>query len=209
MSEHVGLFAFVAHPLLRGQARALGDQDDRVAARVLVAVVSEQLREMFDLDGVFGNHAPIRRAGHRRQQRGVARIAAEDFDYEEALVRTGGCAQPVRELDRARHAGAESNAVVGPENVVVHRLWNGHDIHTLVVQPFAIAERIVPADGDQNVDANMPEILEHILRDVVDLLAIPREMLWQPGVWQMTRPDARRMQEGAAGPAGAIDDRLR
>ena len=124
-------------------------------------------------------------------------------------MRTGGCAQPVRELDRARHAGAESNAVVGPENVVVHRLRNRDDIHPLVVQSFAIAERVVPADRDQDVDANVLEVFQHVFGDVIDLLPIPGEMGGQAGVRQMTRPYARGVQKGATRSAGAIDDRLR
>src|SRR6267143_58979 len=208
VSEHVGLFAFVAHPLVRGQARALGYQHDRVAARILVAVVSEQFCEVFDLDSVLGDHAPIGGACHRRQQRGEAGVAAEDLDHEKALVRTRRRAQAVRELDRPRHAGAEADAVVGPEDVVVHRLRNGDDIHALVVQPFAVAERVVAPDRNQDVDADVLEILEHIFGDVVDLLLIAGEVWGQPGVRQMTRPHARRMEEGAARAAGAVDDRL-
>ena len=112
------------------------------------------------------------------------------------------------ELDGARNAGAESNAVVGAVDVVVHGLRNGDDVHTLVVQPFPVTEGVVASNRDQHVDPDVLEILEHILGDVVDLLVVAGEMLGHASAWQVTRPRPGSVEEGAAGSSGAIHFRL-
>jgi len=64
--EHVRFLTFEGHAVVRGQARALRNQHDRIAARVPVAVVREELREPLDVDGVLRNDASIGCARHRR-----------------------------------------------------------------------------------------------------------------------------------------------
>ena len=115
----------------------------------------------------------------------------------------------MRELDRARDARAEADAVIGAIHVVVHRLRNGDDVHAFIVQSLAVAERVVAADWNQDVDADVLEILQHILRDVVDRLVVAGEMPWHSRARQMARPGSRRVQKSAAGAAGAIHDRFR
>ena len=107
---------------------------------------------------MLGDDASIGGAGHRRQERGEARVPAEDLDHEKPLMGAGRCAQPMRELDRARHAGAEADAVVGPVDVVVHRLRNGDDVHPFVMQTLAVTQRVVAADGNEHVDADVREM---------------------------------------------------
>src|SRR5918996_1669674 len=114
----------------------------------------------------------------------------------------------MRQLDRARDAGAEADAVVRAVDVVVHRLGDGDDVHAFVVQTLGVAERVVAPDRDQDVDADVLEILEHILGDVVDLVAVSREVLGHARAREMARTRARRVEKGSAGATGAIDDRF-
>ena len=76
------------------------------------------------------------------------------------------------------------------------------------MQTFAVAQRVVAADRNEHVDADVLEILQHILRDVVDRLRRIRSDARHALARQMARPRARGVQEGAAGAAGAIHDRF-
>jgi hypothetical protein len=119
------------------------------------------------------------------------------------------CAQPVRQLDGARDAGAEADAVVGAVHIVVHRLRDADDVYPFVVQTLAVTERVVASDRNQNVDSDVLEVLEHVLGDVVDRLVVAGEMRRQAGLGQVARPRARSMKESAARAAGAIHFGLR
>ena len=105
-------------------------------------------------------------------------------------MRARGRAQAVRELDRARHAGAEADAVVRPVDIVVHRFRYGDDIHAFVVQSLAVAERVVAADGDQHVDPDVLQVLQYVPRDVVDLVRVSAEMRRHAFTRQMARARA-------------------
>src|SRR5438105_15884760 len=96
------------------------------------------------------NDTPVRGSGHGRQERREAGVPAEHFDYEKSLVRSSRGTQSLRELDRARNAGAEADAVIGAVYVVVHRFRNSDDVTTLVVQPFAVAQGVVTADQTEH-----------------------------------------------------------
>src|ERR1700687_4539414 len=96
------------------------------------------------------------------------------------------------ELDRARYAGTEADAVVGAVDVVVHRLRDADDVHPFVVQAFAVAERVVASDGNENVDSDVLEVPEHVLRYVVDRVAVAGEMRRYASARQMARPRSRR-----------------
>src|SRR2546423_14504754 len=115
----------------------------------------------------------------------------------------------MRELDRTRHARAEANTVIGAVDVVVHRLRNRDYADAFVVEPFAVAERVVAADRYQRIDSDVLQIPEHVFRDVVDLLGVAAQMLRHSTLRQMTRPGPRGVEESSASSAGAIDVRLR
>ena len=151
---------------------SFGDEDDRVVARVGEPVLHEELAETLHLERILRDDAAVRGAGHRGQQRGEPGVAAEDLDDEEPLVRAGRGAQAVGHLDRPRHARAEPDAVVGPRHVVVHRLGDRDDLDALLVQADPVAERVVAADRDDVVDAEVLEVLEHLAGQVVDLVAV-------------------------------------
>ena len=76
------------------------------------------------------------------------------------------------ELDRARHTGAEADAVVGAGHVVVHRLRDRNHRHPVLMEVSAIAQGVVAADRDQVVDAEKVEVLDDVLGDVVDVVRV-------------------------------------
>src|SRR5713101_8553678 len=202
----VGAFAFEDH-LAAFKHGAFGDEDDGVAAGILAAVGDEQFGEMLDIEFVFGNDAAISGAGHGGKHGGEAGVAAEDFEDHETLVRTGGGAEAVDHLNGARDAGAEADTVVGAGDVVVHRFRNADNFEAFLVETNAVAERVVAADGDQRINAEPGEILEHFGSEVVLLggESLP-EMSGNAGLAHAAGIGAGRMEKGAAGAAGAIDD---
>src|ERR1044071_2814245 len=70
------------------------------------------------------------------------------------------------ELNAASDRGAEADAVISAENVVVHRLRNGDDFDAFTMQTLAVAERIIAADGNQDSYAEVLEILEHVRSEI-------------------------------------------
>src|SRR2546423_15507878 len=112
-------------------------------------------------------------------------------------------------LDRTRHAGAESDTVIGAVDVVVHRLRNRDDADAFVVESFAVAERVVATDRYQRIDPDVLQIPEHVFRDVVDLLGVAAQVLRHSTLRQVTRPGPRGVEESSAGSAGAMAAGLR
>ena len=89
MAEHVGLFALEAHAVMRGDGRALRDEHDGIAARIPIAIVRHELRQLLEIGRVLGDDASIGGAGHRGQQRREARVPPEDLDHEKTLMGAG------------------------------------------------------------------------------------------------------------------------
>ena len=52
----------------------------------------------------------------------------------------------------ARDGGRKAEAVVGAEDVVVHRLRDGDERHAFLVQAPREGERAVAAEGDERVE---------------------------------------------------------
>src|SRR6266513_779271 len=100
----------------------------------------------------------------------------------------------MRQLDRARHTGAEADAVIGAVDVVVHRLRNRDNTDAFVVESFAVAQRVVTTDRYQGIDPDVLEISEHVFRDVVDLLVVAAEVLRDSTLRQMTRSGPRGVE---------------
>ena len=120
-------------------------------------------------------------------------------------MRTGRRPQRVRQLDGARHARPEADAVVRAGHVVVHRLGNGNDLDPFLVEPVAVAERIVPADRNQVVQPQEFDVLEDVWRDVVDVIGVAvGQMRRNHGLGQVARAGAGRMQERASGPSRTV-----
>src|SRR6266849_8520666 len=161
---------------------------------------------MLDIEFVLRNDAAIGSAGHGRKHSGETRVTAENFDDHETLVGAGGGAQAVDHLNGARDAGAETDAVIGAGDIIVHGLGNTDDFEAFLVKTNTVAKCVVASDGDQSVDTQPGEVFEDFRGEVV--------FLGSEFVFQMRR-DARlgdaagigpgRMEKSAAGAAGAID----
>src|SRR6266849_136406 len=161
---------------------------------------------MLDIEFVLRNDAAIGSTGHGRKHGGKTRVAAKDFDNHETLVGAGGGAQAVDHLNGARDAGAETDAVIGAGDIIVHGLGNTDDFEAFLVKTNTVAKCVVASDGDQSVDTQPGEVFEDFRGEVV--------FLGSEFVFQMRR-DARlgdaagigpgRMEKSAAGAAGAID----
>ena len=160
----------LVHP---GDLGPLRDEDDAVAARVRLPVGDEKLGEPVDVEGVLGDDAAVRGPRHRRQEGRETGVAPEHLDDEEALVAPGRGPERVGHLDRPRDAGREADAVVGPGDVVVHRLRDGDDLDPLLVEADAVRERVVAADRDQDVDPELPDVGEDLGSQVVHLFGVP------------------------------------
>ncbi len=121
-------------------------------------------------------------------------------------MRSGRGPQVVGHGDGAGDAGAEPDAVVGARHVVVHGLGNGDHLEAFLVKAHAVAQRVIAADGNQEVDPQPGQILQHLGRQVVFFffvcgLQVGRDifLLHLPGI------GARAVQESSAGAAGAVD----
>src|SRR5690606_19001118 len=160
-----------------------------------------------DVEGVLGDHAAVGGAGHGGEEGGEAGVSPEDLDDEEALVGSGGGAQPVGQLDGAGHARAEPDAVVGAGDVVVHGLRDRDDADALGVQALGVAQGVVSADRDEDVDPEVLEVLEDGGGHVVDLVhvAVP-EVGRDGGAGEPARVGPGGVEEGAAGPARTVHD---
>jgi hypothetical protein len=54
----------------------------------------------------------------------------------------------VKKVDAAGYSGGKADAIVGAKDIIVHRLRNGDDWEALLVESFAIAKRVVTANGN-------------------------------------------------------------
>ena len=202
----VGGFALEDHLAAR-EHRAFRNQQDGVLRRVAVPVRRQQFRQQLHVELDLGDDAAVGRAGHGRQHGREPGIAAEDLQHQEALVRAGRRAQRVGQRDGARDAGAEADAVVGARHVVVHGFGNAHHLEALFGQMHAVAQRVVAADGDQVIDAQPLQVLEHLRGHVVDFVGV---FLFQVRrhfrCFHRAGAGARGVQERAARAPGPVDD---
>src|SRR5580700_3578171 len=84
-------------------------------------------------------------------------------------MRADGSSLP---LDRVAGAGdrrRESDAVLSIADVVVHRLRNANDLDAEIIKLGRIAERVIPADGNQMFDTERRKVRQHLLGDVPGL----------------------------------------
>ena len=114
----------------------------------------------------------------------------------------GHRAQVVDHVHTAGDGGGEADAVVGAEDIVVHGLGDGDHLHAFAMEALGVAERVVAANGDQIVQAQGFDFLEHGLGGI-DLpfgadLEATLQMLGQFLGLHLTRVCATAVQEGAA-----------
>ena len=155
------------HPLRESALR--GDHEG-VAAGVVAAVLDEDVDEALEVEAVLRDHAP-RGGDVGRVQGGEARIAPEDPEDADPLVRSERRPLAIDGVLGPRDGGREADAVLRLANVVVHRLGDGDDLDPRVGEDLRVREGVVAADRDQGVDPQPFEVLEHDGREVVDALA--------------------------------------
>ncbi len=160
----VGVLGAGLHHLAARERGALGDRHHRVVAGVRRLVAHQLLGQTIDVERHLGDDRALDSGQVGRHEGGLAAVAAEHLDHGEALVRARARAQLVHEDHRARHGGREPDAVVGAVHVVVHRLRDRDDGHAFLVQPQRERERVVAADRDQRVDAEMLDDPQHVRR---------------------------------------------
>src|SRR5712691_8734044 len=159
------------------------------------------------MEFVLGNDAAVGGARHGGEHGGEAGVAAENLEDHESFVGTRGSAQTVGELNGAGDAGAESDAVVRSRHVIVHGLRDADDLEAFLIEPHGVAQRVVPADGNQVFDAEPSEILEHFGSEIVLVGAeAVFELRWDAGLADAGGIGAGGMEKSAAGAAGAIHD---
>ncbi len=202
----IGGFAFEDH-FAAFEHGAFGNENDGVAAGILAAVGDEQFGEMFNVEFIFRNDAAVGGASHGGEHGGKAGVAAKDFEDHEALMGSSRSAEAVNHLDGAGDAGAEADAVVGARDVIVHGLGNADNLEALFVQTNAVAEGIVAADGNESVNPEPGEILEDFRSEVILLCGeFILEMRRDIRFGDAAGIGAGRVEKGAAGAAGAIDN---
>ena len=150
--------------------RALGRDDEGVVARVRGVVGLEQGGQRVEVVRRLGDDAA--RRGHVcRVQRREPGVPPEDPEDADPLVAAERRALPVDRLLGAGDRGREADAVLGPLDVVVHRLGDGHERHAGVHQHLRVRQRVVAADGHQDVDAERGDVVEDERRQVVEVVA--------------------------------------
>ena len=203
----------VGSPALEGRGpdpvRPLRDRQDRVPRRARALVLQEQLEEPLLVVRHLGDQSPLDAREIRGQKTGLSRVSTEQLDDQEALVRAGGRAQVVDEMNRSRDRGREPDAVVGPVDVVVHRLGHRQHGDPLQMQTPRVRQRPVTADGDQGVEAQPLDDSQHVLggvegRTVLGVFAtqLTREMLRNLMRQQEPRVEPRTVKNR---PTGSVD----
>jgi hypothetical protein len=83
-------------------------------------------------------------------------------------MRTDRGALAVDGVGGARYGGRKADAVFGVADIVVHRLRNADHLDALLVEMRGVAQRVVAADGDQVIDLQLLDVLQHLRRHVVN-----------------------------------------
>ena len=187
--------------------RTLGRHDDGVMARRLDMVGGEHGRQPIDVVADLGNDAPGRRDVGGEQGR-EAGVAAEDPEDADPLVAAERRSLAIDELLGPGDGGREADAVLGPGNVVVHRLGNAPRARTsLAGEDAGEGQRVVAADRHEDIDAELVEVLqdergevEAVLVDLVRGDPVGRKPRWQRRPAHLRRVRPRRVQDRPARP---------
>ncbi len=144
-----------------------------------------------------------------REQRREAGVASEDPEDADPLVRAEGRPLPVDELLGPGDRGREADAVLGPLDVVVHRLGDRYQRDPVAREHLGEAQRVVAADRHEVVEPQAVDVLEHERGQVVEVLAagVPGGSGGrQPGRQGLAPHLARVRPRGVEpGPAGPVD----
>src|SRR5664279_1887032 len=143
---------------------------------------------MVQVELVFGDQAAPRRDVGRVKGR-EARVAAEDAEDADPLVRAQRGPLAVDRILGSRDRRREADAVLGSLDVVVHRLGHGDELDAVVGKDLTEAQGIVAAYRDEVVQIELLDVVEDYGREVVHAL-LDLELL------EAIRPDVRRKLAG-------------
>ena len=130
----------------------------------------QQARQRVEVVRRLRDHA-ARRRHVRRVQRGEPGIPAEDPEDADALVRAERRPLAVDRLLRPGDRGREADAVLGPLDVVVHRLGDGHQGDARVGQDLRVGQRVVATDRHEDIDPERRQVVEDERGQVEQVLA--------------------------------------
>ena len=132
--------------------RALGDDDDRREAALLVAV-HDALAHLVDVEGLLGHQRDRGAAGEAGPDRDVPDVATHHLDDEDAVVALRRGVEPVDGVGADLDRRLEAERHLGEADVVVDRLRHADDGEAVLVQAADDAHRALAADADDRVEA--------------------------------------------------------
>src|SRR2546430_14405863 len=95
---------------------------------------------MLDIEFEFRDNAAIGCTGHGRKHGGEPSITTENLEDHETFVGANGSTAAVDHLNGTGNAGAETDAVAGVGDVIVHRLRNAGALSALLLAANRVAE---------------------------------------------------------------------
>ena len=133
------------------------DEDVRIAAR---ATAFHRAHDVLARHRDLGNQDEIRAASETTERGDPSGIATHGLDDDDPVMRAGGRAQPIEGVRDDGDRGVEADAELGLGEVVVDGLGDADDANPLLVEPLRDAERVVPADRDERVEARPADARE-------------------------------------------------
>ncbi len=105
------------------------------------------------------------------------------------------------EIDTPGHGSRKTDAVICPVDIVIHGFRDSHYGEAFFMNPLSIAERIVTANGNQEIDTQVFEVAEDMLGEIIEfiLFCLASEKLWCRLILYFPRIRSRGMEIGAAG----------
>jgi hypothetical protein len=134
--------------------------------RIARLVLRQQRKEGVEIGRHFGDDGAVDLGEEAGEQRGLTAAPSEQLDDPDPLVALDGGAQRVDRFDRTADGGREADAIIGAENVVVHRLGHRDHRHALRGEMGGEAQGAVAAERDHRVDAEPLQHFEHVTRRV-------------------------------------------
>ena len=157
-------------PLLRH--RALGGDDDREEPPAGVAP-ADQPADVVEVERPLGREDDVAAAGNPSVERDPSGVPPHHLDDHHPVVRLGSGVEPVDRLGGDLERGVEAERRVRGAKVVVDRLWNPDDVHSvLCMERRGGAERVLAPDRDQPVEVQALHRLPHPRRAVVVLQGV-------------------------------------
>ena len=146
----LGFALLLAHLRFFGGHCALRHRDNREALVALRAAF-DNLGNLLDFVGDFGNQDGIRAARHAGIQRQPARLVAHDFHHHAAPMRRRRSVNAVDDLRRNVHRRVEAEREVRAVQVVVNCLGQTDDVQPFLGKEVRRLVRAIAAESDKAV----------------------------------------------------------